>query len=73
MLPNRSSAEITRWFHRDVVCRYGTPVCVRSDHGKEFMGNFADYLSSMGVNHQVISVAHPRANGLVERYNGVIR
>ena len=27
----------------------------------------------MGIRHTLISVAHPRANGLVERYNGVIR
>ena len=27
----------------------------------------------MGIRHSLISVAHSRANGLVERYNGVIR
>ena len=27
----------------------------------------------MGIRHTLISVAHPRANGLVERYNGIIR
>ena len=27
----------------------------------------------MGIKHTIISVCHPRANGLVERYNGIIR
>ena len=26
----------------------------------------------MGIKHTIISVCHPRANGLVERYNGII-
>ena len=46
---------------------------VRTDHGTEFQGEFHQYLERMGICHSLISVAHPRANGLVERYNGVIR
>ena len=73
MVPSKSSADIVTWFYRDIVCHFGTPVCVRSDHGTEFQGAFIDYLHRMGIQHRLISVAHPRANGLVERYNGVIR
>lgn len=46
---------------------------VRSDKGKEFMGHFDKYLRELGVDHRVISTAHPRANGLIERYNRSIK
>ena len=31
------------------------------------------YLSRLGVQQRLISTGHPRSNGLVERYNGVIK
>ena len=47
-----------------VVTRVGSP---------EFMGEFDRYLRGLGVEHKYISTAHPRANGLVERYNKSIK
>lgn len=46
---------------------------MRSDKGREFLGNFDRYLQELGIDHQVISTANPRANGLIERYNRVIK
>jgi transposase InsO family protein len=37
------------------------------------MGHFDKYLRELGVDHRVISTAHPRANGLIERYNRSIK
>lgn len=73
MLPDRSAQGVLSWFHEQVVCRYGEPLLVHSDHGGKFDGPFASYLAHMGVEHAVISTAHPRANGLVERYNQCIK
>ena len=42
------------------------------NHGTVFQGEFHQYLDQMGIRYSLISVAHPRANGLVECYNGVI-
>ena len=72
-LANKEARTVARWFHCTITCRYGTPVVVRTDQGKEFAGAFSRYLSRMVIQHAMISVVHPRANGLVERYNGVIR
>ena len=49
------------------------PRVVRSDRGTEFQGQFRRYLAGLGVDHRLISTAHPRANGLVERYNKVVK
>lgn len=65
--------EVARWFHFHIVCRFGTPLLVRTDRGGEFAGVFRAYLRSADVQHALISTAHPRANGLVERYNGAIK
>ena len=35
-LANRSSREVTRWFHEAIVCRFGTPYVVKTNHGLEF-------------------------------------
>ena len=56
-----------------MVCRYGVPVAVRADRGREFAGEFAAYLESIGTVLSVVSTAHPRANGQVERYNAFIK
>ena len=54
------------------MCHYGTPRIVRTDRGSEFRGAFAAYLREMGIRQQTILPQHPRANGLVERYNGLV-
>ena len=43
-LKERNSRVIARWLHRDIVCRYGAPAVVRTDNGREFFGEFHDYL-----------------------------
>ena len=37
-----------------------------------FRGTFHRYLRRLGVHHALILPQHPRANGLVERVNGMI-
>ena len=68
-----TSQHVTDWFHANIVCRFGTPAIVRTDRGKEYLGSFARYLRMKGIQQATISTAHPRANGLVERYNGCIK
>lgn len=66
-VPNLDSHQTALWFHEQIVCRYGVPVVVRSDRGTEYRGEFDAYLRRQGIQHRLISTAHPRANGLVER------
>ena len=35
-LANRSSRMVTRWFHESIVCHFGTPYVVLTNHGLEF-------------------------------------
>lgn len=62
-LADRTSSTVASWFHREITCRFGTPSIVRCNRGKEFEGEFAEYLRSMGVERRAVFTAHPRANG----------
>ena len=53
-LPDRRSATIAAWVHREIVCRYGVPALIRTDRGTEFAGEFAKYLSDLGIYHALI-------------------
>jgi hypothetical protein len=72
-LPDKSSATTSRWFHSRVVCFFGVPYAVRVDQGTEFRGRFSQYCEGMGIHIMAVYTAHPQANGLVERYNGVVK
>lgn len=72
-LPHLTSHETAVWFHEAIVCRYGMPALVRTDRGPEYRGAFDRYLRENGVAHRLISTSHPRANGLVERQNRVVK
>ena len=68
-----TSVAVSRAFHGGLTVRFGVPRVVRSDRGSEYRGEFRRYLQGLGVDHRIISTSHPRANGLVERYNKVIK
>ena len=50
-IPTLNSHETVRWFHEEVVCRYGVPLAVRTDRGLEYQGEFARYLGLNGISH----------------------
>ena len=72
-LCDKASTTVTEWFHDTISCHFGPPARVCTDQGTEFKGMFSAYLNSMGCKQVLIYSAHPRANGLVERYNKTIK
>ena len=46
---------------------------MRCDRGREFAGEFTTLCSRHGIKRIEISTQHPEANGLVERYVGVVK
>ena len=68
-LPSLNSHEVAKWFHNEIVCRYGLPLIVWSDKGSERKGKFDAYLRANGVDHRFTATMNPRSNGLVEHAN----
>lgn len=72
-LRDRQSFTVMKWFEMEIVTRYGVPWGIRVDQGTEFKGAFKEYCEHLSIVMLPIFTSHPQANGLIERYNGVIR
>jgi hypothetical protein len=56
-----------------IIHRFGLPNSIITDLGSTFTGSeFWDFCENQGILVKYVSVAHPRANGQVERANGMI-
>ncbi|XP_021999239.1 uncharacterized protein LOC110896105 [Helianthus annuus] len=62
--------QILRFIWENIVCRYGVPLCIVSVNGKLFADKpFKTWCEKMHIEQNFSSVAHPQANGQVERAN----
>jgi transposase InsO family protein len=60
-------------FLDELVHRYGLPHRIITDLGSNFNNHqFWEYCEISGIDVWYVSVAHPRANGQVERANGMV-
>jgi hypothetical protein len=60
-------------FLDELVHRYGLPHRIITDLGSNFNNHqFWEYCENSGIDVRYVSVAHPRANGQVERANGMV-
>jgi ribonuclease HI len=60
-------------FLDELVHRYGLPHRIITDLGSNFNNHqFWEYCENSGIGVRYVSMAHPRANGQVERANGMV-
>jgi ribonuclease HI/transposase InsO family protein len=60
-------------FIQDIIFRFGIPNSIITDLGSNFTSSeFFDFYEQRSIRIKYASVAHPRANGQVERVNGMI-
>jgi transposase InsO family protein len=60
-------------FLDELVHRFGLPHQIITDLGSNFNNHkFWEYCENNGIDIRYVSVAHPRANGQVERANGMV-
>lgn len=59
-----------RFFHENVVTRFGISRVLVTDNGRQFIdADFEEYLSAYNILHRRSSVAYPQSNGQVEVTN----
>jgi hypothetical protein len=70
-----ATAETTAKFVFDeIICKFGSPVNILSDQGRNFEANlFKELVSMLGINKLRTTSYHPQGNGLVERLNRTIK
>ena len=57
-----------------ILSSFGIPISIKTDNGPPFTSKtFNDYCWLMGIKHQLITPRHPRANGLVENFNRMVK
>lgn len=57
----------------EIMAILGVPKIIQSDNGTDFVNQLIEELVTLnGIDHRTISAYNPRANGAVERVNGVI-
>ena len=69
----KATSETAVEFLNQIIQRFGIPNSIITDLGTQFTGTtFWDFCDDRGIVIKYVSVAHPRANGQVERANGMI-
>jgi hypothetical protein len=69
----RADSKCAIEFLKQVFLTHGSPRTLVTDNAQAFCGHIMrDFLTEEGVDHHRTTPYHPRANGLVERFNGTI-
>ena len=73
-MPNQEAETVTRILVDEVICRFGVPLSIHSDQGKNFESNlFQQICQTLGVHKTRTSAYHPQSDGLVERFNRTLQ
>jgi len=69
-IEDQEAATVARAFYEGWICRFGTPLRVTTDQGRQFESHLFHQLSELtGTTHLRMAAYHPQANGMVERFH----
>lgn len=72
-IPDQTAETVADALIREVFCRFGAPLQLHSDQGRNFESNiFQEVLRRFGVEKTRTTALHPQSDGLVERFNRTI-
>ena len=72
LLAKSTEENVLNFFSDQILCRYGVPRAVVTDHGVQFSTKFTEECERLGIKHWKSSVAHPQGNGQAEAANKLI-
>ena len=63
-LASITQQNVKNFVWKNIVCRFGVPKVLVSDHGRQFDNiSFKDFCTHFGIQNHYSSPAHPQANG----------
>ena len=73
-IPNMEAPTVTRAFHDTWVARFGSPIYLTTDRGRNFESQFLDaYLRLVGCERKRTTAYHPESNGILERWHRTLK
>ena len=72
-LPDQKADRVAQTFVHEFVCRFGAPLEVHSDQGRNFESTlFQEVCRLLHIAKTRTTALHPSSNGLVENFNGTL-
>ena len=69
-MTNQEATTVAEILVREVVSRFGVPLCLHSDQGRNFESTvFSEMCRLLGVKKTRTTPLHPQSDGMVERFN----
>jgi len=69
-IKDQEAGTVARAFYEGWICRFGTPLQVTTDQGRQFESHLFRQLNELtGTTHLKTAVYHPQANDMVERFH----
>ena len=69
-IPDKTAETVANELMIQWFCRFGTPVQIHSDNGKEFVNKLSNELFNLlGIKHTTTTPVHPQCNVKVEVFN----
>lgn len=73
-IETQTADEIAKTFHSNWVCRFGVPVRISTDRGRQFESELFNQLTNMYGSQRIRTTAYnPKANGMVERVHRTMK
>ncbi|XP_026470298.1 protein NYNRIN-like [Ctenocephalides felis] len=67
---DQEASTVARAFYSNWIARFGIPLRLTSDHGRQFESRIFSQLNQLlGTSHYKTTAYHPKANGMVERFH----
>ena len=69
-IPDQEAQTVASLLVKEVVCRFGAPVLIHSDQGRNFESAlFTEMCQLLGMKKTRTTAYHPESDGMVERLN----
>ena len=73
-IPNQEAVTIARVLTEEFISRYGVPMEIHSDQGRNFESSlFKEVLSILGLDKTRTTPLRPQSDGMVERFNRTLK
>lgn len=73
-IPDMTAETIAKVLVMHWISRFGVPQRITSDRGRQFDSTvFAELMQILGVTHLRTTPYHPQANGIIERWNRILK